>query len=408
MDLVSGCPFWPIQDGLPASYPALDSDVRADVAVIGAGITGALVAFHLAEAGVDTVVLDRRDVATASTAACTALLQYETDLPLFRLARRVGEDRAVRAYRACQAAVRRIATLASRLGNPAAYADRESLLCASRTAHAGWLEREYAMQARHGFPVEFWDRRRLRRESDLPHPAALLSRGAAQLDPYLFTHALLAGGVARGLRVFDRTTVQRVHHAPRSGWRFRTSSGAEVRARRLVLAAGYESQNYLRQNFGALHSTYALVTEPLPELRGWPGRRLLWDTASPYTYLRTTDDHRVIIGGADEPFRDPRARDALLGHKTALLLRRLHRWLPRLQATPAYAWTGTFAVTRDSLPFIGASPESPDTYLALGYGGNGVLFSALAGEIIRDLHLGRPNPDAELFRFDREPAPARG
>lgn len=401
MDLVSGCPFWPIRDGLPASYPALEQDLRTDVAIIGGGITGALIGFHLAEAGVDAVLLDRRDVATASTAACTALLQYETDLPLFRLAELIGETDAVRAYRACQSAVGQIEELSHRLGDVAGCTRCESLLCAARSSHAAWLEREYALQRNHGFDVALWNRRRLRRECDLPHSAALLSRGAAQLDPYLLTHSLLAGGTARGLQVFDRTTVLSVRHDARTGWRLRTSAGAEVRARKLVLAAGYESQNHLRKAYGQLHSTYALITEPLEELLGWPEGRLLWDTASPYTYLRTTHDHRVIIGGADEAFRDPQARDALLPAKTALLLRRLHRWLPRLRATPAYAWTGTFAVTRDSLPYIGASPESPDTYVALGYGGNGVLFSMLAAGIIRDLHLGRPNADADLFRFDR-------
>ena len=45
--------------------------------------------------------------------------------------------------------------------------------------------------------------------------------------------------------------------------------------------------------------------------------------------------------------------------------------------------------------------EVPNAYFILGYGGNGVTYSIIAAEIIRDLVLGHSNPDAMLFRFDR-------
>src|ERR1700712_26760 len=105
MDLLSNDPYWPMKDGLPAAYPALERDVRCDVAVIGAGITGALVAWHLVEAGIKTVVLDRRDVAHGSTSGSTSLLQYEIDQPLHKLEERLGHERAGRAYHGCLEAI---------------------------------------------------------------------------------------------------------------------------------------------------------------------------------------------------------------------------------------------------------------------------------------------------------------
>ena len=73
MDLRTGCAFWMLKDGLLASYPSLAADLSADVAIIGAGITGALVARELTNAGANVVVVDRRDVASGSTAASTGL-----------------------------------------------------------------------------------------------------------------------------------------------------------------------------------------------------------------------------------------------------------------------------------------------------------------------------------------------
>src|SRR6476620_11260484 len=115
MDLKSGYPLWPVVDGLIATYPHLDGDARCDVVVLGAGISGALVAFHLAEAGFDVMVLDRRDVGWGSTAASTAILQYEIDVPLTELAGLVGVEHAVRAYVACRDAIGKLGTLAERI-----------------------------------------------------------------------------------------------------------------------------------------------------------------------------------------------------------------------------------------------------------------------------------------------------
>ena len=67
----------------------------------------------------------------------------------------------------------------------------------------------------------------------------------------------------------------------------------------------------------------------------------------------------------------------------------------------AYAWSGTFGETEDGLAYIGETPELPGVYFTLGYGGNGMTYSVIAAELIRDAFLGRPNPDAAIFSFER-------
>ena len=66
MDLKSGYPWWIVRNGLPSQFEPLAGSIRCDVAVIGAGITGTLVARELASAGMDVVVLDRRDAGWAA------------------------------------------------------------------------------------------------------------------------------------------------------------------------------------------------------------------------------------------------------------------------------------------------------------------------------------------------------
>ncbi|MBL9187864.1 MAG: FAD-binding oxidoreductase [Opitutaceae bacterium] len=400
MDLISGQPFWPLRNGLIASYPALDSSVECQVAVLGAGITGALVAWHLAEAGVDVVVVDKRDVATGSTAASTCLLQYELDVPLHRLVQRVGEDHAVRAYRACHVALGTLAKIDRRLGGGHGFKRTKSLQGASRAEHVPGLRRELLLRRRHGFAVEWWSRAQLNRLSTLPYPAALHVLDAAQVDGHRLTHALLRAAAGRGARIYDRTGVTR-RTTTRHGITLRTDRGPIIRARRLIVATGYETAPYLADALTQLTSTFALVTEPRDEFSGWPGNRLIWETARPYVYLRTTDDGRALIGGYDEPGCNPRRREALLPQKTARLVRRFGQLLPEAECEVACSWAGTFAETPDGLPYIGAHPRVPHTLFALGYGGNGIVFSLIAAEIIRDLVCEGRSRDADLFRFER-------
>ena len=280
VDLISGKPFWPVRNGLIASYPALIEPAECDVVVLGAGISGALAAWHLAAAGVNVIVLDKRDVATGSTCASTCLLQYEVDTPLHRLAQLVGVDHAVRAYRACREGLKKIARLDRLLGGNHGFHRTESLQGASRTAHVPGLRREVALRRQHGFDVEWWSRAQLARLSTLPHAGALLARDAAQIDAHRFTHSLLRDAAAKGARIFDRTRIVR-RTAARRGIALRTDRGLSVRARHLVVATGYETAPYLADPLTTLLGTYALVTEPCAGFSGWPGGRLIWETARP-------------------------------------------------------------------------------------------------------------------------------
>lgn len=405
MRLLSPSPFWPIQDGLPADYPALTARVRCDVAVIGAGVSGALAALHLAEAGLEVVVVDRRDVAHGSTAGSTSLLQYEIDEPLHRLARRYGVERAEACYRRCRDAIDAIGRLVARHGIDCGFERRKSLFLASAKAQVPALRREWSARRAAGFVVDWWDRARIAAESSLPQSAGILSADGAQLDAYRFTHGLLRAATRRGARVFDRSEVTATRHG-RSHVELRTPAG-RIHARHLVCATGYEADLQLPGPLTELRSTFALVTEPTAVRPGWPaGDCLIWETADPYVYLRTTPDGRIIIGGYDEDFRDADRRDRLLPAKTSYLERRLRQLFPRLQAPTAYAWAGTFARTSDGLPFIGRHPQRPRCWLALGYGGNGITFSLIAAELIRDGILGLDSPDGVRFGFGRGMAPS--
>ncbi len=105
MKLTSDTPFWLARNGLGTAYPFLDRDLRCDIAIVGAGVTAAIIAHELAKLGRETVMLDSRDVCTGSTSASTALLQYEMDVSLVEMAKTIGKTNAQRAYQLSHASI---------------------------------------------------------------------------------------------------------------------------------------------------------------------------------------------------------------------------------------------------------------------------------------------------------------
>jgi glycine/D-amino acid oxidase-like deaminating enzyme len=265
----------------------------------------------------------------------------------------------------------------------------------------GELEKEYELRQQLGIELDWLDERQICSLFPFRRPAALLSYQAAQVDAYCLTHQLIQTAMSWGMRVFARTHAVRFEAKADGRTMILTEQGCRVTARKVVFATGYESQQYLEQNVAKLVSTYALASEPLREIYGWYDHCLIWETARPYFYLRTTADNRVLIGGEDEAFRDPKRRDQLIGRKTLKLQKRFRQLFPYLDLKVAFAWAGTFGETKDGLAYIGEHRTWPNAYFILGYGGNGITFSLLGAEIVRDAILQRPNPHADLFRFDR-------
>ena len=401
MDLKSGYPYWAVKNGLMRPFPALASDQQCEVAVVGGGVSGALIACELAAHGFDAVLLEQRDIGWGSTAASTAMLQYEIDTHMVDLARQYGEDDAALAYRACAQAIDALGALAREVGD-ADFAVAHSLYFASRSWHHGEMQEECALRARHGLPVEWLERAALQDRFGIAAAGAILSAKAARIDPYRFTHRLLQRLHAGGTRIFDRTAVADLQATPR-GVTLRTPEGHVLRAQQVVLATGYAAQHWLRQRVARNTSSYAYVTDPLPEGRLGPlADTLVWESARPYLYLRSTGDGRLVVGGADDAIDVPARRDRRVESKARQLRKRVERMFPQLRATPAFSWAGTFAETGDGLPFFGAHPQhGPRVQFAMAYGGNGITYSAIGARLLRMGLQRKRHPLHALFGFER-------
>ncbi len=164
---------------------------------------------------------------------------------------------------------------------------------------------------------------------------------------------------------------------------------------------GYEAATMIREKFVDLLSSYAIVSEVDEKLYRAYEDILIWNTAHPYLYMRTTDDGRFLIGGEDEDFRDPLLRDALIGKKEVKLVKAFKKLFPHKAFYPDFAWAGTFGETKDGLPYIGEHPDFRSSYFVCGFGGNGITFSVAGMEMVSDWMKGKKNKLSPYFAFGR-------
>jgi glycine/D-amino acid oxidase-like deaminating enzyme len=392
--------YWLLRNGIGDANAALDESVDCDIAIIGAGITSALVADALIATGKRIVVLDSRDIAQGSTAASTALLQYEIDTHLVELTGLLGADAAMRAYLACAASFPLLEQRFPELLPLAGFERRESLYLASDEEAVPALRAELAARRGIGLSCEWLEGEAVRGRFGCQRPGAILSALGAQVDPYRLARGLFAGCVRHGLRLFARTKVIQIEEQGEQ-LKLRTAGGHTVTASHVAVCAGYESLDFLPKGFADVHNTFAVVTEPLSR-SGLATMPLMWESARPYLYLRSTSDGRLIVGGADVPFKNAGARDLLLPRQVRRLAEQ-HLSLFGEELPPvAYAWAGSFAETRDGLPLIGRVPGmNPRLQFALCYGGNGITYSVHAGDMIRAGIEGRPHALDDVFGFGR-------
>ena len=399
MDLTSGYPYWLIKNGLPRTYPKLEEAVKTDVVVIGGGISGALTAYYLINSGISCVVVDARTIGLGSTCASTSLLQYELDKPLSALTKQIGPAPAIRAYTLCYDAIDTLEQIAKKIKFNE-FKRSGSLFFAKNKKDIRLIENEFSAREKAGFEVRLMGTEEIKKEYGFSPPGGIFSSQAATTNAYMLTHFLLQSGTGKGLRVYNRTVINGISYTKR-GVNLTTENGYSIRAKKIVNAAGYEVTEFIAKKIVKLDSTYAIASEPIQRQKIQWKNDILWNTDDPYLYMRLTDDNRIIAGGRDEPYYNPAARDKLIRKKTRQLKNDFAKLFPEIEFIPEFSWCGTFGSTKDALPYIGTYDKTPHTYYALGFGGNGITFSVIAAEIIRDLITGRKNRDAQLFAFDR-------
>ncbi|MFD1985944.1 NAD(P)/FAD-dependent oxidoreductase [Mesorhizobium newzealandense] len=406
LDLRTGRPVWSAYRAPAVHTITLTRDAKADVLItkadvliIGMGISGAMMAEALTADGHAVICIDRRGPLKGSTSATTALVQFEIDQPLSMLSKMIGRASAEQAWRRSRLAVSNLAARIAELGINCALSRTPSLYLAGTALGPSELRDEVDARRKAGIAATYLTSAPLAETFGIARDGAILSHGNIALDPRKLTAGLLLKALERKARFYAPAEATAIEDSADEVV-VATRDGPTITARHVVLATGYELVDIVPAAAHRIISTWAIATRPQSR-KIWPDAAFIWEASDPYLYMRATADGRVVCGGEDEDFVDETRRDGLIADKSTRIAEKLGRLFPHLDVRPEFAWTGSFGTTTTGLPYIGALPRHPRIHAVMGYGGNGITFSQIASEIISASINGLDDTDAELFAFNR-------
>ncbi|PZR34888.1 FAD-binding oxidoreductase [Caulobacter segnis] len=395
-DLRTGRSLWADSPGLGVPTRSLRDAISVDVAIVGAGISGALMAHELSRDH-SVAVLERRAPLMGSTLASTALLQWEIDLPLTTLSQKIGPEKAKRAYLRSRQAVEALKTIVAEERIVCGLKDKTSLYLAGDAYGHRALETEAEARAEIGLDSQFLSGPTLRERYGVLRTGGILSGGSASADPARLAAALLRRAHARGARIWSPVEVIQAVSDP-DGVTLLTDADHAVRARSVVFCCGYEFPKGVPTPGAKIVSTWAMASKPRQRCPTWLKDVLVWEASDPYLYLRMARDGRLIVGGEDEVSATAHQDKLKLKRKGETLALKLEKLLPDVSFELEYSWAGAFGESVTGLPSIGPVVGMDHTWAVMGFGGNGITYSVIASQIVSAAIRGEGDPDADLYR----------
>jgi glycine/D-amino acid oxidase-like deaminating enzyme/nitrite reductase/ring-hydroxylating ferredoxin subunit len=367
-------------------HPALVGDVRADVVVVGGGITGLTTAYLLEQRGLDVVVLEAHRLALGSTGFTTAKVTSLHGLTYADLVQRFGEDRARRYGQANQAAIETVARLSETLAIDCAFTRAPAFTYTVDASERHAIAEEVEAARRLGLPGT------LTTETDLPYAVEAAVRFDDQAHFHPRAYCLGLAGALRG-PIHERSRVVDIDDTG-DGVVVRTDAG-RVTATAAVVATLLPFLD-IGGFFAKAHPTrsYAMSLR----CRGDVPTGMYLSIDSPSRSVRPVaidgEPGLVVGGGGHKPGE---------GGDTRRYYEDLESWA---RATfdvveVTHRWSAQDYVTVDEVPYIGRCPRTDHVYVATGFRKWGMTGGTVAASIIADLATGTKNQWADVFDATR-------
>ena len=377
--------------------PSLASSTDVDVAILGGGYSGLWTAYYLLlhEPALRVAVVDKEIAGFGASGRNGGWCSPNFSVTATGLEKRFGAEAARNLLVAMRASVDEVGRVCDQENIDARF-HRGGVLTLARGQHQlPGIRSSYAAYQRLGLGDRY---RLLSAEEALGRirvtgvHGALFTPDGASLHPARLVRGLARAVEARGGVIYERTPVTRFKPGSL------TTPGGELRAKRAVVIAGEAYLTRLPNLHRALLPVYSLIslTEPLSATQwariGWQGGESVSSTRNTVVYLTRTPDGRLLFGSRGTPYAfGSKITDQQDTHEATvkMIQRSVLEWFPSLEGVRfTHAWGGPVGMPRDWMPAVRYNAGSGIASI-MGYTGQGVSTSNLAGRLLAGLITGR-------------------
>jgi glycine/D-amino acid oxidase-like deaminating enzyme len=296
----------------------------------------------------------------------------------------------------CDQAITDIESACKNIEGEADFKRLDTLYYASVKEDLEKITKEYEYLNKNGFQVEFWDKDQINQHYPFSKEGAIYYKNDAIVNPMKLAYGLLDYASKNGVQIYENTEITG-KKLEKDVATFFTSSGHKIKANQVIFSCGYEGLDFKQEKNAVMTSSFAVITTPVTDFSTWYNQTLIWESARPYIYMRTTPDQRVIIGGLDENTPYASDRDPKITHKRDQLIEEFNRLFPSISVTPEYYIGAFYGGTHDGLPIIGQYEEFPNCHFILAFGDNGTVYGMALSKIVTDMITKGNNPNYPLY-----------
>jgi len=371
--------------------------------VIGGGLTGCATAYAFAAAGIKVALFEADRVGRGASGAATGWICEEPGAGFVALEKRLGLRSSRYIWQTWRRAALDFAALIRRLDIKAYLEPAPSIHLAN--ADLAPFKREHKARRDAGLDATLINARAVSAEAGTEASVAIRLRDGSIADPYRINVGLAAAAADRGAQIYEGSPVKKVTFTRK--FADVHTDGGVVRTHRVIVATGIPTPLYksLIRHFW-LKNRFLTLTEPVPaKTRQRLGSRIpvVVDAAQPPHAIRWVDGERLLVAGADADAVPARLRDKALVQRTGQLMYELSTIYPDISGVmPAYGWDTSYALTAESVPYIGPHRNFPHHLFAFGDSSQGITGAYLASRLFLRHHTGEATPlDEASFGFTR-------
>lgn len=399
MEYVKGEPYFCYSTEKVKQYKYLDCDIKCDVLIIGGGIDGAIANYYLSKK-FDVALVDKGRIGMGCTSCATALLEYQLDDFASDLNKYMTKDEIIMAYNMGLEAVQKIEKFIKKYGNNCEFALRPTFLYTNSIFTVQKIKQEYYFRKNNGFDCKLYESK----NNPFPFPikcGIYAENGGCEFNPYLFTKMMIENSNNQS-KIFENTNIKELTKTHNGNVAI-TNFGEKIVCKKILIATGFNWEVLNKSDLCDRFITYSIVTSPIKEI-SWKEKALVHDATSPYHYLRTLPDGRIIFGGEDSVFKEKPISESKCNKKYDKLAKDLFKLFPEMKGKVKidYKFCGCFGTTSNNLGLIGESKIDEDILLFISCGANGIINAMAVTSVIEDILMKKNNPLIKLFSPKRE------